>query len=362
MFNKEITFDRFIRGSIAFILIICACLLLKYLSVVLIPFFVAWLLAYLLYPIVNFLQHRCHLRYRIISILLTLALVGGSIGGIMYLTLPTMAEEAVHLKDVAVEYIEQGRSKASVPSAVLQFVREHANQDEINKLLHEENVVMAVKRMAPQVWEMLWSTAGVLLNIVASLIGLLYLFFLLMDYEKYTKKWIEFVPQSHRDIVQKVITDVEHGMSRYFRGQALIALSNCVMFTIGFFLIGFPMPMGLGCFIGIISFVPYLQLIGFLPATFLALLHAAETGDNFWLLMGGVVLVYSVVQIIQDAIVTPKVMGKIMGLSPAIVLLALSVWGYMFGIIGLIIALPATTLISSYYKNFIATATTKGTP
>ena len=98
------------------------------------------------------------------------------------------------------------------------------------------------------------------------------------------------------------------------------------------------MPIGLGCLIGVISFVPYLQVVGFLPAGLLALLKAAETGENFWWLLLLVLAVYLVVQILQDTIFTPRIMGKIMGLPPAIILLSLSVWGYALGIIGLIIA------------------------
>ena len=113
------------------------------------------------------------------------------------------------------------------------------------------------------------------------------------------------------------------------------------------------MPIALGCFIGLISFVPYLQVVGIVPALILALLRSADTGQNFWLLIGGVALVYIVVQVLQDTIVTPHVMGKIMGLSPAIILLSLTVWGYMLGIIGLIIALPLTTLAISYYHRYI---------
>lgn len=64
-------------------------------------------------------------------------------------------------------------------------------------------------------------------------------------------------------------------------------------------------------------------------------------------------LVYIVVQVLQDTIVTPHVMGKIMGLSPAVILLSLSVWGYILGIVGLIIALPVTTLMISYYRRYV---------
>lgn len=201
--------------------------------------------------------------------------------------------------------------------------------------------------------EVVWSTAGVVISIISSLIGLLYLFFLLTDYERFSQGWKRFVPARRRRFVGQLVEDVEMGMSRYLRGQMLVALSNCVMFSIGFAIIGFPVPVGLGVFIGLISFIPYVQVVGFIPAMLLALLKCADTGENFWWLMGGVLLVYVVVQVIQDAVVTPKVMGKMMGLRPAIILLSLSIWGYLMGIIGLIIALPMTTLIIDYYKQYV---------
>lgn len=85
----------------------------------------------------------------------------------------------------------------------------------------------------------------------------------------------------------------------------------------------------------------------------LSLLRSAETGENFWILFGLSLLVLGIVQAIQDLYLTPRIMGKAMGLNPAIILLSLSIWGTLLGFIGLIIALPLTTLCLSYYKRFI---------
>lgn len=352
MFHREINFDRFVRGSIFLVVLLAVCYLIGYLSSILLPFFVAWLLAYMLYPVVCFFQNKCHLRFRLLSIVLTLVLLVGMIVGVSYLFVPAFIDEASHVKDVAISYIEHGANNATIPVAVQNFFTEHASELQIDRLLRQPDVQSAIKTVVPKLWSVLWSTAGVLVNVVSSLIALLYLFFLLMDYEKYADGWLNFVPARRRPFAAQLVGDVMQGMSRYFRGQALVALSNSVMFSIGFALIGFPLPVALGLFIGIISFVPYLQLLGLVPATVLALLHAAETGQNFWVLLGGVVLVYVVVQILQDAIFTPRIMGSLMGLNPAIVLLSLSVWGYLLGIIGLIIALPVTTLMISYYKRY----------
>lgn len=354
MFKGEINFDRFVRGLMFLAGLVILYFILDYLSPVLMPFFVAWIAAYMLYPIVSFLQYRCRLRSRILCIILTLALVGGAITAVSYLIVPPFVEEVSHVKEVATRFINgKTNYKGVVPEQVEAFVRENLSQEKIEMLLREKDVQQAIKNIFGQVWDAVWDAAGIIIDIIASLMGVLYFFFLLMEYEKYSEGWIRFVPQRRRGMAKMLMGDISRGMNGYFRGQALVALSNCVMFSVGFLIIGFPMPIALGLFIGLISFVPYVQLVGILPAAILALLRAADTGQNFWLLMGGVILVYIIVQILQDTVVTPLVMGNITGLSPAIILLALSVWGYMLGIIGLIIALPLTTLMISYYKRFI---------
>lgn len=351
--QPPITFDRFIRGVILMALLIGSGALIYYLSSVLLPFFIAWMAAYLLYPIVRFLQNKCRIRNRLVAIGITLTLTLGAVAGFFYLVIPPMINEMGHLKNVALEYIQQGADSKAIPEQVQHFLRHHTNEYKIEEFLQQKDVVATIKNAVPKVWNVLWSTAGLLINIIASLIALLYLLFILTDYEKYANGWITFVPRSRRKFALLLVSDIEHGMAGYFRGQALVALSNCVMFSIGFVLIDFPMPVGLGCLIGAISFVPYLQVVGFVPAALLALLKSAETGQNFLWLLTLVLIVYLVVQILQDTIFTPRIMGKIMGLPPAIILLSLSVWGYALGIIGLIIALPVTTLAISYYKRYV---------
>lgn len=100
--------------------------------------------------------------------------------------------------------------------------------------------------------------------------------------------------------------------------------------------------------------VPYLQLASFPLTAFLCLVYSVGGGGDFWSIFGQAFLVYCVVQIIQDLFLTPKIMGKAMGLNPAIILFSLSVWGCLLGILGMIIALPMTTLVIAYYNKYIS--------
>lgn len=353
MLDREINFDRFVRGLIFLLVFTGAIWVIAQISSVLLPFVVAMVLAYLLYPVVNFLQVRCHLHSRVLCVVLTLLIIIGIIVGLAMLAIPSIHSEWLHLKDIALDYIEGRRQVTGMAAEVQHFIVKQSRHLRLDQFLRSDDLIETIKEALPQVWGMLWSTANILISIGSSIFALSYLFLLLSDYERYAEGWIKFVPESKRHFAQQLIDDIQDGMSGYFRGQALVALGNCIMFSVGFWLIGLPLPFLLGIGIGLISFIPYIQVVGFIPAFFLALLHSIDTGESFWMLMGGVVLVYAVIQVIQDVFLTPRIMGKIIGLPGAIVLLALTAWGYVLGIIGLIIALPATTLCISYYKRYV---------
>lgn len=333
--------------------IAAASLLFYWLSPVLLPFIVAGLLAYMLNPIVNFFQHRCRLHFRSVAVVITLALLVATLVLLFNLVVPPLLSECGMLKVVVHKYFTNGADNTTIPQALHGFFKDLSNRPLLHTLLREGDLISSLKSVLPKVLSLVQSTTSELLSMIASMISVLYLFFLLLDYERYARGWISWIPVKQRKLARQFINDAEHYFCGYFRGQVLIALSNCVMFTIGFLIVGFPMPVALGCFIGVISFIPYLQVVGMIPAFMLALLQAATSGENFWWLIFSVILVYLVVQIIQDVVVTPRVMGSIMGLSPAIILLSLSLGGYMLGIMGLIIALPLTTIGQIYYRRYL---------
>ena len=185
------------------------------------------------------------------------------------------------------------------------------------------------------------------------MITLLYMFFILLDYETLTANWVRIFPKKNRPFWQSLMNDVKRELNNYIRGQGMVALCMGIMFCIGFTIIGFPMAIGLGILIGILDLVPYLHTFALIPTAFLAMLKAADTGQNFWVVFGLAFLVFCVVQIITDMVVTPKIMGKAMGLNPAILLLSLSVWGALLGFLGLIVALPLTTLLIAYWQRYV---------
>lgn len=353
MERKKITFDSFIRAVILGAIIIGVLMLLKRLSGVLLPFFLAWLIAYLIYPLVSFFQHKLWLKNRIISIfcaLFTLSVIGSVA---FYLLVPPMIQEFLRVKDLLIEYFSTTHTASNVPTTLSEFIRQNIDLHILEQMFSQENILDALKVTVPKLWSLISESINLLFGFFTVFLILLYIVFILLDYESISEGWAHLMPKKYRKTVTGILNDVKDGMNRYFRGQALVALCVGILFSIGFLIIDFPLAIGLGLFIGALNMVPYLQIIGFVPTIMLAILKAADTGDNFWIIIASATAVFIVVQIIQDGYLVPRIMGKITGLNPAIILLSLSIWGSLMGMLGMIIALPLTTLMLSYYQRYI---------
>ncbi len=346
-----ITLDRLARWTIMVIAIVVVFLVVKYLSAVLLPFVVAWLFAYLMYPLVKFIQYRMKLRVRALSIMLAMVTVIAVITGVVMLVVPPMIEQFGKFTTLATRYLHGATNISNFPAAIQWWLNENSAQ--ITRYLTSEDFMTTVKDAMPSLFNVVGKTMNVIMGIIGSCITLLYMFFILMDYEHLSENWIHMFPKSVRPFWQSLMKDVEVALNNYIRGQGLVALIMGILFCIGFSIIGFPMAIGLGLLIGIMDMVPYLHTFALIPTAFLAALKAADTGQDYWVVFGMAVAVFCIVQVIIDAVVTPMVMGKKMGLNPAVLLLSLSIWGALLGFIGLIIALPATTIIIAYWKKYV---------
>ena len=353
MLRQQITFDTFVRGLLGVIVVVGIIMLLNRLSGVLTPFFLAWLLAYIMFPMVRFFQYRCRMKYRILGILCTFIVVGALLTGLFFLVVPPMIDESIHVKNLLVDYLSQSSTFSNIPHAIQRFLRENLTLDDIKGIVTQEGFIEAVKVAVPKAWEVITQSINVVTGVLSMTIMILYTLFILLDYEKICSGWPNLLPAQYRQFAIQLMNDIEDGMNKYFRGQALVALCVGILFSIGFIIIDFPMAIGLGLFIGLLNMVPYLQLVGFIPTILLAIVKAADTGENFWVVLFMALIVFAVVQLIQDSFLTPKIMGKVTGLNSAIILLSLSIWGSLLGVLGMIIALPMTTLLLTYYQRYI---------
>jgi predicted PurR-regulated permease PerM len=354
MAQKKITFDSFIRGVLTGAVIVAVLYVVNMLSGVLLPFMIAWLIAYMIYPFVTFFQYKLRLRSRAFSIFVVMTLVLSLLVLAFVGLVPPLIDEFSKLRGVLTDYFVEGSKQAAIPGTLANFIKEHVDMQQFSDALDKDHFAETVSEVWPQIQGLLTHSFNLIISIFTSFIILLYTFFILLDYETISQGWVRLVPVKWRQMAVTLVGDIQDGMNSYFRGQAFVALCVGILFSIGFLIIDFPLAIGFGLFIGLLNLVPYLQLVAVLPTVLLALLKAADTGENFWVILLSAGLVFVVVQVLQDGVIVPKVMGRITGLNPAIILLSLSVWGSLLGIVGMIIALPTTTLLLSYYRRYIA--------
>lgn len=353
LFDKPFTFDRVARIVFSILMISGILYLVAILKNALLPFLIAWLMAYMMQPFVRFFQYKLKLRSRVLSIVMVLLLSAGLLTLLYFLVVPSIVDEIQRTFDLIQTHQGNPGDVPLIPESWRLYIANQLDVLQLSELVSRENMLNAVKQIAPQLWSLLSGTFSLLFSITIVFVILLYFIFILLDYEKIAEGWIKLIPERYRPFTKGLAEDVEDSMNRYFRGQALIALCVGILFSIGFRIIDFPLAVSLGLFIGFLNLIPYLQTLGIIPMALLSLLKSTETGENFWLIFGLSLLVLCVVQSIQDLFLTPKIMGKAMGLNPAIILLSLSIWGTLLGFVGLIVALPLTTLCLSYYKRFI---------
>lgn len=360
--RQPYTFDRVIRILFGAVFVVGLFYLIYILRGALLPFLVAWIVAYMLNPLVVYNKRVFKLKGRVIAIALAFLEVLVTLALLTVLVLPSIIDEIGVMRRLLSDYVYHSSNIPFVPQAVHDFIKQNVDFTQLSTLLSREQWLSVIEESFSGAWGFITGSVGEIINIVSWLIVLLYIVFILLDYDKILVGFQRMIPQRYRPTVVSIVSDVEVSMNRYFRGQALVAGLVGILFCIGFLIVGLPLAIVLGLFIGVLNMVPYLQLVGLIPTVLLCLVSASETGTNFWLLFGACILVFIVVQLIEDIFIVPRVMGKVTGLNPAIILLSLSIWGTLLGFVGMIIALPLTTLCLSYYERYVIGDEAKSSP
>jgi len=316
---------------------------------VLLPFGVAVIIAYLLEPLVQFNRRLLHLKGRVIAVFVTFFGVIFALAALAYLFLPSVISEMHQMASLITNYASSDQTVPFIPQSVHRFLKENIDFTRLSSLLSGADWVS----IGSGVLNFVNSSISFIISIFNWFMVVLYVIFIMLDYDRLARGFRAMVPPSLRERAFALGRDLQESMNHYFRGQALVAFCVGILFSIGFLIMGLPLAVILGLFIGLLNMVPYLQLISIPVTALLCLLYSAQNAAGFWLIFGEAMAVYAVVQAIQDLFLTPKIMGKAMGLNPAIILLSLSIWGTLLGLLGMIIALPVTTLLLSYYERYV---------
>lgn len=340
------TFDKTVKLIIAVAIVAFSVWLIGVLKNVLLPFCLACLLAYILEPIVIYNQQIYNFKRRSPAVLLTLGDGIVICALITYFFMPIVLHEIYQMGKMLKMYSTYNFSLPFFPEHISTYIERNINLRSIFEKFEEGKLASWLDRGAT----VISVSIQYLIHTLEWLLTFIYVIFILIDYERFSKGWSLLIPSKYRQSVNQIFFDIKFYMNKYFRSQLIIAVFAALFYCIGFTIVGLPMAIVMGITVGVLYMIPYFQYITIIPVIVICFITSLGGDFPFWAKLGECGLVYLVSQCICDYILTPKIMGKSMGLNPAIILLSLSIWGTLLGIIGMIIALPLTTLILVYYK------------
>jgi len=355
--KEKFTLDRIVRIGITLVILWAAFRLIDHLKEVLIPFAIAAIIAYLLNPLVLFFQKKLKIKKKAIAIFISLFLILLTFTIAGRIIFPIIGNEIAQIGSQFTELSKGVRSDQNIPETFRTFFEYLSENDTIRQYLEAKNwedyALETLKKLMPGLWKLFSGTLDLIFGLFGTIVILLYIIFILIDYDKIMSDMKKVIPPDYKDTILNIIGTFTSAMSKYFRAQGLVSVIMAVLFSVGFSLINLPLGILIGIFTGLLNMIPYMQTLGLIPAAISAFTLSLQSDHGFWKIMALVMLVFVVVQLIQDTILNPKIIGEAVGLNPAEMLLSLSIWGKLLGILGLIIALPISFLLKSYYMQFI---------
>jgi len=314
------------------------------------PVFVALILAYLLDPVIDKLEERRIPRSVAIFILAAVATVVLVVAG-GFLVFQAQREISKVIDNMP-GYLERAQSELAP------LAREHLGveipetftgvMDEAKAQLRDIDPAS----LRP-VTEAIGNATSSTLNFLSSLIGLIiipvFLYYFLRDWDTLKYQALDYVPPRWREYVKDKGIKVDEVLGAFLRGQLTVALILGVLYSAGLLTVGIDLAVVIGMLSGIAFIVPYLgTVLGVIAATIMALLE----GGISWQILGAWG-VFAVVQSIEGTIITPKIMGDKVGLSPVIVIISLLIGAELLGLLGMLVAVPSAAVLKVFVREWI---------
>jgi len=324
--------------------------LLYLLRAVLTPVFFALVLAYFLDPVIDRFEEWRIPRTPAIA-LFVVGVLAGFIALIL-LVAPMVQKETVELSKNLPKYTQRFRQTVLPWLAEKSGRKLPASFDEaINTASRyaSELPPEVIRPFANFVGKILGNTAYLLMGLLNLIIIPVFTFYFLRDCDDLKLKAAELIPLPYRDWTIERLRRVDDVLGAFIRGQLTVCTILAVLYSLGLWLVGVDLAIVIGVVSGYLFIVPYLgTVVGVIAASLMVLL---EFHDISRLLL--VWAVFAVVQLMEGYIFTPKIVGSRVGLSPVAVILALLVGAGLFGLLGILIAVPAAAVLKIFAEEIV---------
>lgn len=372
---------------------------LGYLQPVLVPLAVAGIVAYLLDPIVTWLQHRGLSRIKaVITVFASFIILLTALGFLIVPPIAKQVSDAFHDKeeiaskattamtsikdapwlkpviDYASEKVnpETGATHIETEAPITNAVDQTANGDAYVKPDYQYRWQFLISKYAAQIAQMVtgWFSEGSskMLGILGLTIGLVmipvYLYYFLKESSGIKAHWHQYVPLKASRFKSEVVdslSEINGYLISFFRGQMLVAFIDGILVGVALWIFGLPYALVIGLFMAILGVIPYIgNIICLIPACLIAFVHFGHIdnqnllGSNPWVYVASVIAIFFVVQQINSLLTAPKIVGDSVGLHPMTVIFSMLFWSLLLGgFIGALLAVPMTAAIKVLFMRYI---------
>lgn len=315
---------------------------------VLAPFIIAFILAYILNPVVNALEARKVPRW--LSSVALLVLLIGAVSSFAFFALPLLFSQFQSIISSVSDIITSGLRSVRDGSLVQGMRQLGIPVDSLRESLESEfpkRVELIIRSLLEGAFGFISGISAIVTQLLNVIIIPFVAFYLLKDFPSIKNYALDFIPQRRKAEVLDILGKTDDVLSDYFRGAVVVAIIQGAISTIVLSLLGVKYAVVLGVMTALLDFIPY---VGLLMTMIVSVIAALLSGDPVSGKVLGVVIMYLSQKIFENTVLAPKIIGDKIGIHPVILIISLFLFGYYFGFIGLLIAIPTTAVALMLFK------------
>jgi len=314
----------------------------------LIPFVLAYIIAFIINPLVEAIERRRIPRGAIAGIFTVVSL--SLIGLGLFFAVPAIVEQLSKLGSLVNQ--TANNTEQMIESTGILALFEHIGFEAESI---KTQLTTQVNLLIQQLYTSMTTLSSTYISGLGSVVTVIFFiilmpflcFFMIRDYEKIGVFVRSLITPS--DVSTDYTTEISRIVGAYLRGQFIVVLISAINLSLGFYLVGVPYALVLGIFAGLTNFVP---TFGLWVSVSVCTLVGASLGQPWYQFLPGIYIVFAIEQVLESGFIVPRIVGQHVGLHPLLVMVSLLLFGFMFGILGLLVAVPSAALISVFYQQY----------
>ncbi|MFK5924628.1 MAG: AI-2E family transporter [Verrucomicrobiota bacterium] len=355
-----------VTGSILVGLILLSSTVLGYLQPVLVPIAVAGIIAYLLEPVIRWLQEKHHFEHKksVMTVYIGFLVMMLVLATLVLVPTIRQADQLIEQR-AEIQKTVSDKVKAAIDKTQQRFGSEKAQQyyEQSAEWLSEEGPGLA-QNTGMWIWNRISGVFGFLGYAIGFFLVPVYLFYFLMESQSISKQWSNYLPLKASDFKDEVVatlSEINQYLIAFFRGQMLVSMIDGALVGAALWAMGLEYALLIGVFVALLGLIPYIgNLLCLIPALLISVAQFSNPDEQYswlqhtWAYPLLVLVLFTGVQQVNSLYTAPKIVGDSVGLHPLTIIFSILFWSLLMGgLLGALLAVPMTASIKVLFQRYI---------